>query len=86
MSAITIRALADGASRVVREVQETGRPAVITNRGRPVAAIVPLTTEQLEDWVLANLPEFIESMNEADEDLTAGRTRSLADVFADDED
>ena len=86
MSAITIRALADGASRVVRDVQETGRPAVITNRGRPVAAIVPLTTEQLEDWVLANLPEFIESMNEADEDLTAGRTRSLADVFADDED
>lgn len=86
MSAIAIRALANGASRVVREVQETGRPVVITNRGRPVAAIVPLTTEQLEDWVLANMPEFIESMNEADEDLAAGRTRSMADIFADDED
>lgn len=86
MSAIAIRALANGASRVVREVQETGRPAIITNRGRPVAAIVPLTTEQLEDWVLANMPEFIESMNEADEDLAAGRTRSMADIFADDED
>lgn len=85
MPAITIRALADGASRVVREVQESGRPAVITNRGRPVAAIVPLTTEQLEDWVLANLPEFTESMMEADEDLRSGLTTSLEDAF-DDED
>jgi prevent-host-death family protein len=85
MPTVTIRALADGASRVVREVQETGRPAVITNRGIPVAAIVPLTTEQLEDWVLANLPEFVESMAEAEEDIAAGRTRSLEDVFGDDD-
>ena len=85
MPTVTIRALADSASRVVREVQESGRPAVITNRGVPVAAIVPLTTEQLEDWVLANRPEFVESITEADEDLAAGRTRSLEDAFGDDD-
>lgn len=85
MPAVTIRALADGASRVVREVQESGRPAFITNRGVPVAAIVPLTTEQLEDWILANTPEFMESMSEADEDLAEGRTSSFEDVFGDDD-
>lgn len=85
MPAVTIRALADGASRVVREVQDTGRPAIITNRGEPVAAIVPLTAEALEDFVLAHVGEFIESMVEADEDLANGETRPLADVFGDDD-
>ena len=85
MPAVTIRALADGASRVVREVQDTGRPAIITNRGEPVAAIVPLTAEALEDFVLTHVGEFIESMVEADEDLANGETRPLADVFGDDD-
>ena len=48
------------------------------------AAYVPLTTEQLEDWVLADFPEFVESTIEAEEDLATGRTRSLEDAFGDD--
>lgn len=35
-----------------------------------------------EDDVLANSPEFVASMAEADADLAAGRTRSLAEVMA----
>ena len=42
-------------------------------------------TEQIEDWVLANLPESVESTTEADEDLAMGRTRSLEDAFGDDD-
>ena len=52
------------AGGIVDKVARTGRPALITNRGRPVAALVPLDEEGLEDWVLANPPEFTRSMVE----------------------
>lgn len=39
-------------------------------------------TDEEEDWLLANLPEFVEGMAAADAELAAGRTRSLEEVFA----
>jgi len=78
---IGIRELANRAGGIVDKVARTGRPALITKRGRPVAALVPLDEEGLEDWVLAHAPEFTRSMAEADEDLVAGRTRSAFDVL-----
>ncbi len=87
MPTISIRALADGASRVVKEVQEGRRPFIVTNRGEPVAAIIPIDAaglnEALEDWVLASAAGYVADMHEADEDLAAGRTVSLDKVLAD---
>ena len=85
MPAVTIRALADSASRVVREVEETGRPAIITNHGRPVAAIIPFNVEALEDYELATAPQFVAAIIEASDDLAKGRTQSMAEVFLDED-
>lgn len=67
---------------MIRRVTRTGRPTVVTNRGEPVAAVVPVDPEALEDFVLANAPSFVRAMSEADEALRDGRTRDSAEVFA----
>jgi prevent-host-death family protein len=84
MPVVGIRQLSRDTSKVVQEVQASGRPAVVTRNGRLVAALVPIAEDELEDWVLANAPEFVDSIRDADEDLAAGRTTSL-DALLDDE-
>lgn len=83
MAAISIRDLANNTSGVVSDVQESGRPAIVTKHGRPVAAVVPINQASLEDFVLANAPEYVEGRREAEADLAAGRTRALDEVLAD---
>jgi prevent-host-death family protein len=78
-----VRELARNASRLVDEVASTGRPVVITKHGRPVAAVVGIDPAALEDFVLANAPEYVTARRQADSDLRSGRTRTAADVFAD---
>lgn len=81
MTTVGIRQLARRASAIVREVRETRQPAIVTDRGRPVAVMYPLDPDALEDYVLANAPEFVKGMRRADEELRKGRTGPLADVL-----
>ncbi len=82
MSTVSIRELSRNASGVVSDVASSGRPAVVTKHGTPVAALVPINAGDLEDFVLATAPQYLADMTAADEDLRAGRTRNAADVFA----
>ena len=84
--AVSVRHLADHTSRVVRTVEETGKATLITKRGRPVAVLAPIDADGLLDHILANAPEYVASMRQADDELTSGRTRSLSDVLAEVED
>lgn len=79
MGTVSVRELADNTSRVVREVSETGRPQIITNRGVPVAAIVPIDVTSLEDFILSTAPAFVRAMRAADEDMKAGEAVPLAE-------
>ncbi len=81
MTTVGIRDLARRASAIVRGVRETGEPAIVTDRGRPVGVLYPIDPDALEDYVLANAPEFVTSLREADEDLAAGRTVSLDELL-----
>lgn len=76
-----MRELARRSSQVVDDVTRSGRPAIITRRGKPVGALIAIDPDQLEDFVLANAPEYARSIREADEDLNRGRTRSPSDVM-----
>jgi prevent-host-death family protein len=53
MSVVTIRDLGRNPSMVVDDVATTGRPALVTKNGRPVAALVRIDQVGMEDWVLA---------------------------------
>jgi prevent-host-death family protein len=68
-----IRDLARQASQVVDEVEKTGKPALITRHGRPVAALVAVDENELEDWILDNAPEFVRTMRSADREIAAGK-------------
>lgn len=78
MSTIGIRDLARNASSIINDIEQTKEPALITRRGRPVAYMVPIDAEQLEDFVLANAPSFVTGMADANAELAAGETTSLA--------
>jgi len=82
VATVSIRDLSRSASAVVDEVTRTGRPALVTKHGTLVAAVVPLSAEEVEDYVLANSPEILASLAEAERDYAAGRAVSHADVFA----
>lgn len=81
MATVTIRDLARRSSQVVDAVSSSGRPAIITRRGKPVGALIAIDPDELEDFVLANAPEYARSMRDADADLVRGRTRTLSDVI-----
>ncbi len=80
MPSIGIRELGRSLSAVVREIRETGEPAVVTDRGRPVVLMLPIDEQQLEDFVLANAHAFVSGMQAADDELAAGQTQSLQEV------
>jgi len=91
MSTVSIRELANNASAVVDDVARTRRPAVVTKHGRPVAAVVPIDQDALEDWVLANAPEFVANMEEADAAIAQGEKglpldEALAAIVAEEQD
>jgi prevent-host-death family protein len=82
MSKVTIRELSRNPSGVVDDVTRTGRPALVTRHGALVAAMIPLSAEELEDWVLAKSPELLEDLLAADREIAAGKTRPADDLFA----
>lgn len=82
MPIVNIRELARSTSRVIQDVARTGRPAVVTRGGRPVAVVSALDSDALEDWVLENTSEVVRAMRKADADLAAGRTVSFEALLA----
>jgi len=82
MPVVNIRQLARSTSQVIGTVARTKRPALVTRAGRPIAVVSALDADDLEDWILANAPEFVRSMRRADADIAAGRTISLDDFLA----
>lgn len=83
MATVSIRELTRNAPRVVEQVRSTRRPAFVTKRGAPVAVVLPLDQDELEDFVLANAPEFVATMKSAEREIARGkRGRPLGEVIA----
>ena len=74
---MNVRELARNTSKVIDDVSKRHRPTLVTRGGRPVAAVVPINADALEDWILANSPEFVDGMRLADEEMKRGETVSL---------
>lgn len=82
MSTVSLRDLARHAGSVIDEVVQSGRPALVTRRGRPVAVVINVEDEAFEDYILAHAPEFVEGRRQADEELARGETKSLSSFIA----
>ena len=72
MPRLGVRELKNRTSEIVRSVREEGTEYVITYQGRPVAVILPLAEEDLEDYVLAHHPHFVELRERAREAIRRG--------------
>jgi len=82
MQTYGIRELQRRSSEIVDELERSRRPALVTRHGKPVAVLSPIDEDALEDFILANAPEYVADMAAADEDAREGLTRSLDDVVA----
>jgi antitoxin (DNA-binding transcriptional repressor) of toxin-antitoxin stability system len=77
MAIIGMRELLRDPTKVFSEIEEKGEPFLVTNRGRPVAAMYPVDSSRAEQLLLATAPEYLESRRSAERARTEGRTRSL---------
>jgi PHD/YefM family antitoxin component YafN of YafNO toxin-antitoxin module len=82
MGTIGVRELARHASSIINDIEQNKEPTLVTRRGRPVVYMLPVDSEEFEDFVLAHAPQFVDGMAAADVELTAGETVSLAEVRA----
>ena len=80
MDVVTIRELSHSPGRLIERLKRG--PLLITRSGRPMAVLHPIDEEALADYVLANAPEFVASMREAEDEIARGeRGRSLDDIL-----
>ena len=80
---VGVRDLGQRASAVVADVEKTGRPTLVTRHGRPVAVLLPVNEDDFYDYVLAQAPEYVHDMREADAAIERGELgKPLDDVLA----
>jgi prevent-host-death family protein len=78
---VNVRDLQRETSRILEEL-EAGTSFLVTRRGRPIATVTPIDDDALEDFVLANAPEFVANRREADEAIARGeKGKPLAEVM-----
>jgi len=68
-------------NELLREVMK-GNPLIITYRGKPAASILPLSEDDLEDFIIENSPSIRKKILKAQEDLKAGRVISLDEYLS----
>ena len=56
MSTISIRDLQRNTSGVVADVADSKHTALVTRHGEPIAALVPIDAQDLEDYLLSKVP------------------------------
>lgn len=76
----SMRELNQNTAHVIREINESGEPALITRQGRPVALITPLANARVEAAVLAAALESSSSMNVSE---SVGKVRTSEEVGRD---
>lgn len=74
MPFVTMRDLQRNAAQVVDDAGDTGKPAIVTRNGKPVAILTAVDEETFEDFLLARLPSLDEDIDAAFKDVRLGLT------------
>jgi prevent-host-death family protein len=67
-------------NEILREVK-SGKQVIITYRGKPAAALIPLGEDDLEDFILENSPKFRKMLVEAEKDIREGKIVPFEDYL-----
>jgi prevent-host-death family protein len=73
--------LKNKSNELLREVMK-GNPVIITYRGKPAASILPLSEDDLEDFVIEYSPSIRKKILKAEEDLKRGRVITLDEYLS----
>ncbi len=82
MKTYGIRELQRRPGEIVDQVEQQRRPALVTRHGKPAAVLLPIDSDAFEEWVLANAPEYVADLEQAEVDVRERRTRPAAEVLA----
>jgi prevent-host-death family protein len=80
---VNIRELKNQTSEVVRKARHGD--VVVTSRGKPTAVLHAITEEELEDYLLANSPKFLKSLERSYQEYQRKGGASLERLIADTE-
>ncbi len=58
-----------------------GEPLIISYRGKPAACLLPLTADDLEDFIIEHSPQSGKKIAQAEKDIREGRLVSLDDYL-----
>jgi prevent-host-death family protein len=72
--------LKNNTNKLLREVMK-GQPLIISYRGKPAASMLPLTAEDLEDFMMEHSPSIRRKIAQAEKDIREGRVVSLEDYL-----
>ena len=72
MPKVGIRELKNRTSEIMRTVREEGAEYIITYQGRPMAVLLPIDEDGLEDYVLSHHPHFVELRERARQAIREG--------------
>ena len=82
MAIVGIRELSQYTTRVLRKLERTGEPVIVTRHGHPVGVLTKADETELESVILATAPEHRKRSRRARENDAAGLGRGLAEVAA----
>ena len=77
MTTVNTIQLKTHANRLLRRVATTHQVVLITRRGRPCAALVPVSDDRLVDLLWEYSPEVQKRLRVAEAELRSGKTQSL---------
>jgi len=81
MTFVSVKELHDKTSEILRAAADT-KAVFVTRRGKPIAVIRGLSTEELEDLVMVHHPALMQELAESFADLAAGRVVPLDEAIA----
>lgn len=80
MPVIGLRQLSRETAKVVKELQESGEPLVITKQGVPIATLTPVDASEAQNIVLGLAPAIRETSSTEEVDIAPRKTRSLDEL------
>lgn len=80
MKTVDVTKMKDSLSRCAHEAKEENETVVVIEDGKPIAALVPLEEDDLEDLLLSLNPEFQARMVRARESVAQGKSIPFEDA------
>lgn len=78
VATVGIRKLTREYKEILENVEIGGQPYIVTDNGRPVAALLPIPPDWLDTLIVASMTETVEAIRDAETGPRSGYTAAAA--------